>query len=604
MKPEREIRNFVIIAHVDHGKSTLADRFLELTGSVERRKFREQFLDQMELERERGITIKMQPVRMRYRASGGSGPEYILNLIDTPGHVDFSYEVSRSLAAVEGAILLVDGTQGIQAQTIANLALAKREGLAVIGAINKVDLPIPDIDGLVAELAALIGDRPQEILRVSAKTGEGVEALLEAVIGRVPAPEQASGEAFRALIFDSKYDPYRGVIAYVRVEGGRIAQGETARLAVRGVSFEVMEVGYFQPELVPAGTLDSGEIGYIATGLKEAGHVRVGDTIVTASGTPPLPDYQEPQPFLFAGFYPSAEQDFDQLKDALSKLKLNDAALTYVEERQEALGKGFRAGFLGTLHMEIVRERLGREYGIQPMITLPSVRYRITKRDGTLEEIESPRDLPPESELKEIAEPWTEGEIIVTAEYLGNVLALLRKFRGIPGPIDSMERGRVMARFAAPLAELVTDFYDTLKSVSRGYASLAYEVTHWQPEDLVKLEILIADESREELSRILPRSSAERVGRHTVAKLKKLLPREVFEVPLQAAVGGRILARETLPALRKDVTGYLYGGDRTRKMKLWKKQQAGKKRLRERGRVRVAPNVFFELLKFEEKENP
>jgi GTP-binding protein LepA len=592
MQQESHIRNFVIIAHVDHGKSTLADRFLELTATVPPRKFRAQFLDQMELERERGITIKMQPVRMRY------GP-YTLNLIDTPGHADFSYEVSRSLAAVEGAILLVDGREGLQAETYSKLELAKHEGLTVIGAINKIDLHIPDCDALARELAALIGTTPDEIFRISAKTGEGVAALLEAVTTRIRPPERPPHGACAALIFDSKYDPYRGIIAYVRVKSGELRKGVVGWLVASRTPFEVVEVGYFAPELSPSDTIRAGEIGYVATGLKEPRLVRVGDTVATSPDTPPLPGYREPQPVLFAGFYPPAEEEFDQLNDSLSKLQLNDAALTFVQDFEGSLGKGFRIGFLGTLHMEIVKERLAREYGIEPLITLPSVRYRAVLQDGSIREITAPRDLPPRSQLREITEPWADGEIIVKSSYLGQVLALLKKFRGIPGPISSLERERVMLKFSAPLAELIAGFYDALKGISHGYASLTYEVRDWKAGDLVKLEILIAGQPREELARILPRASAERVGRATVVKLKTLLPRELFEVPLQAAVEGRIIARETIPALRKDVTAHLYGGDRTRKMKLWKNQARGKKRLRERGSVEVAPKVFFELLKYD-----
>lgn len=590
------IRNFVIIAHIDHGKSTLADRLLELTGTVPRRQLREQFLDQMELERERGITIKMQPVRMDYIFGG---EPYVLNLIDTPGHVDFSYEVSRSLAAVEGAVILVDGTQGIQAQTLAHLALAKSEGLAIIGAINKIDLSIPDIEALAGELAMLIGTSPEKILRLSAKTGEGVERLLMEIIRSVQPPVGDRAAPFRALIFDSAYDPFRGAIAYVRVKEGTVRPGAALHLISSGLQFEALEVGYFKPGLMPQDTLTAGEIGYLATGLKQAERVRVGDTIAALDVHEALPGYREPQALLFAGFYPPEEHSFEKLRDALAKLKLNDAALTFVEERQEALGKGFRVGFLGALHMEIVKERLAREYGIEPLVTMPSVRYRVKLRNGVTKEIETPQELPPEGDVLEIHEPWAEGEILLPQEYLGPILELVRGARGIRKAIETLERGRLRVKFEAPLAELIVGFYDRVKSVSRGYASIAYELTDWRAGELVKLDILIAGEAAEALSRIVPKTEAERIGRATIAKLKELLPREAFAVSLQAAVAGRILARETIPALRKDVTAHLYGGDRTRKMKLWRKQQAGKKRLAAMGRVRVEPRVFFNLLKME-----
>jgi GTP-binding protein LepA len=500
---------------------------------------------------------------------------------------------------VEGAVLLVDGTQGIQAQTLANLALAKTEGLTVIGAINKIDLPIPDLEALSRELAALIGTAPDKILRISAKTGDGVERLLEEVIRIVPPPAGDASAPCRALIFDSKYDSFRGAIAYVRVKEGTVRPGATLYLVSSGAQFEVMETGYFQPALAPCEALGAGEIGYVATGLKRADAVRVGDTIGGA-GVQPLPGYREPQPLMFAGFYPPEESAFEALRDALAKLKLNDAALTFTEERQEAFGKGFRVGFLGALHMEIVRERMSREYGIEPLVTMPSVRYRVKRRDGTVQEIETPQELPPEPNIAEIREPWASGEILLPAEYLGPILELLRGIRGTSRAIESLERGRLMVAFEAPLAELVIGFHDRVKSVSRGYASIAYEVVDWRSGDLVKLDILIAGEPVSALARIVPRPEAPRIGRATVAKLKDLLPREVFAVPLQAAVAGKIIARETIPALRKDVTAHLYGGDRTRKMKLWKKQQEGKKRLARTGKVRVEPKVFFDLLKLEE----
>ncbi len=602
------IRNFVIIAHVDHGKSTLADRFLELTSTISLHKFREQFLDQMELERERGITIKMAPVRMIYKSEAEfSGSEFILNLIDTPGHVDFSYEVSRSLAAVEGAILLVDGTQGIQAQTIANLELAKREGLKIIGVINKIDLLIPDITELKKELANLIGTTAEKILQISAKTGQGVKNLLEEVIKQIPPPTGSTDAFFRALVFDSKYDPFRGVIAYIRVKDGKVRKGAKLQFVATSVQFEATEIGYFKPELSPCQELIAGEIGYIATGLKEVGVVKVGDTIISEIKDPKievkafaLPGYREPQPMIFAGFYPIEENSFQALRDALLKLKLNDASLIFSEERQEALGKGLRVGFLGVLHMEIVKERLSREYGIEPIVTMPSVRYRIKLKNGAIKEIETPQQLPSEQEIIEIQEPWIKGEIILPGEYLGSILELVKQSRGEIKTVESLERGRVLLKFEAPLAEVIIGFYDKLKSVSRGYASATYEISDWRKGDLVKLDILIAHEIKPELSRIVSKQNVESLARSMVLKLKELLPQELFPVALQAAVSGRIIARETIPALRKNVTAHLYGGDRTRKMKLWKKQKEGKKRLAINAKIKVEPKIFFELLKLEE----
>lgn len=616
---QNHIRNIVIIAHVDHGKSTLADRLLEITGAVPARKLREQFLDQMELEQERGITIKMQPVRMTYRpqiqnsdnhiAEGFelSDSGYVLNLIDTPGHVDFSYEVSRSLAAVEGAILLVDGAQGVQAQTLANLSLAKEGGLFIIGAVNKVDLDLPDIDALVGEIAALINVPSSAILKISGKTGQGVDQLLEELVLKVPPPINNSDQPMQALIFDSHYDSFRGAIAYVRLKAGTLRKGDRLQMASSKLVFDAMETGYFKPAMEACAGLASGEIGYIATGLKQPGVVKVGDTILHADlrldshkfAALVLPGYRQSQPLLFAGFYPSSEEGFALLSDALSKLKLNDAALTYSQERQATLGKGFRVGFLGALHMEIVKERLTREYGIEPLVTMPSVRYRLVLKGGQEVEIETPQDLPTDGRVLEIHEPWANGEMLLPSTYLNALLGILRDSRGNAVRVETLERERVMVHFEAPLAELVVGFYDRIKSASRGYASAAYALSDWRKGDLVKLEVLIAEESVETLARIVPRQAAERIGRATVAKLKDLLPREVFAVPLQAATGGRIIARETIPAMRKDVTGHLYGGDRTRKMKLWKKQQAGKKRLAKTGRVTIKPEVFFELLKMD-----
>jgi GTP-binding protein LepA len=628
-----KIRNFVVISHVDHGKSTLADRFLEITGTIPAKKLREQFLDQMDLERERGITIKMTPVRMIYKiknskfefrnpkpeilnpkseirnnqASRGLEQEFILNLIDTPGHVDFSYEVSRALAAVEGAVLLVDGTQGIQAQTLANLYLAKEQNLTIIGAINKIDLPIFHIEELADEIANLLGQDKDAILKISAKTGQNVEKLLDEIVRRIPPPSYKNSGILQALIFDSHYDPFQGVVAHVRVKQGQIKKGDKLYLISAKCNFEALDVGWFRPQMSPAPKLEAGEIGYIITGIKEPGIIRVGDTIIESNyakniadiSSLKLPGYREPKPLIFAGFYPTTETRFEGLKDALLKLRLNDSALTFVEERHSALKKGFRLGFLGSLHMEIVKERIVREYGIDVLVTLPSVRYRVLMKDGKIKEIENPQELPQENHIKEIQEPWVKGEIITPAVYLGKILELIQICRGVTNLIENLEMDRLLIKFESPLADLVIGFYDSLKSISQGYASVAYELSDWRKGELVKLDILINGKIVEELSMIVPKERAEKIGRKTIQKLKELIPRELFPIPLQAALGGRIIARETIPALRKNVTAHLYGGDRTRKMKLWKKQKEGKKRLAEISELNIEPKVFFNLIKWQ-----
>jgi GTP-binding protein LepA len=628
-----KIRNFVVISHVDHGKSTLADRFLEITGTIPAKKLREQFLDQMDLERERGITIKMTPVRMIYKiknskfefrnpkpeilnpkseirnnqASRGLEQEFILNLIDTPGHVDFSYEVSRALAAVEGAVLLVDGTQGIQAQTLANLYLAKEQNLTIIGAINKIDLPIFHIEELADEIANLLGQDKDAILRISAKTGQNVEKLLDEIVRKIPPPSYKNSGILQALIFDSHYDPFQGVVAHVRVKQGQIKKGDKLYLISAKRNFEALDVGWFRPQMSSAPKLEAGEIGYIITGIKEPGIIRVGDTIIESNSAKniadisslKLPGYREPKPLIFAGFYPTTETRFEGLKDALLKLRLNDSALTFVEERHSALKKGFRLGFLGSLHMEIVKERIVREYGIDVLVTLPSVRYRVLMKDGKIKEIENPQELPQENHIKEIQEPWVKGEIITPAVYLGKILELIQICRGVTNLIENLEMDRLLIKFESPLADLVIGFYDSLKSISQGYASVAYELSDWRKGELVKLDILINGKIVEELSMIVPKERAEKIGRKTIQKLKELIPRELFPIPLQAALGGRIIARETIPALRKNVTAHLYGGDRTRKMKLWKKQKEGKKRLAEISELNIEPKVFFNLIKWQ-----
>ena len=609
------IRNFCVISHVDHGKSTLADRFLELTGTVEKRKMQEQYLDTMELERERGITIKLQPVRMRYK-------NYVLNLIDTPGHVDFTYEVSRSLAAVEGAILLVDATQGVQAQTLANLYLAQKQGLVIIPVINKIDLLNARVQETEEEIFKIIGE--DNILKISAKTGEGVAKVLEEVIKRVPPPSlSASASQSRALIFDSSFDAYKGVVAYVRVFGGIIKSGEKFRLLAAQEKGEVMEVGYFSPKLEKSNQIEAGEIGYIATGIKTPGLVRVGDTFLVVGNKflvagsentnnqlpitsyQPLPGYQEPLPVVFASFFPENSGQFDELKDALEKLKLTDASLSFEPESSPALGRGFRLGFLGLLHIEIISERLKREFGLGLIISSPTVEYEIFLKNnstsslwgGQAIKIRSAIQLPDPSFTEKIKEPLSRLDVITPLNYMGGVMKLIGELRSQYQETSYLTKEVVRLVYLVPLSEIITDFYDRLKSISSGYASMSYEPIGYQEADLVRLDILVAEEKVEPFSRIVPRYQAESVGRAMVEKLKDVIPPQLFAVALQAVVGGKIIARETIKARRKDVTGYLYGGDVTRKKKLLEKQKRGKEKMRETGRVNIPQKVFLEMLK-------
>src|SRR3989338_3164860 len=572
------IRNFVIIAHIDHGKSTLADRLLELTGTVSQRKMRDQFLDQMDLERERGITIKMQPVRMNFKYNG---EEYILNLIDTPGHVDFTYEVSRALAAVEGAVLLVDATQGVQAQTIANLYLAKKENLKIIGVINKLDL-VDDsekIEMLKQEIAKLTDQKSEEILAVSAKTGLNAEKILEKVIEEFPAPARTTEVVqFRALVFDSHFDAYKGVLAYIRVVEGEISKQKLINALATKSKIQILETGVFKPELTTVEKLSSGEIGYIATGLKNPILIRVGDTLATNQNAEPLPGYTEPKSMVWASFYPEAADDFDLLKDALSKLKLNDAALHYESETQEALGRGFRLGFLGMLHLDITAERLNREYNRQVIVTTPTVSYRIKNRRKEILEIFTPADWPDSSQIESIEEPWIRLGILMPTRYLGGVMNLVGNYRGVYRQTDYLGMDHLILNFDIPLSDILVDFHDRLKSASEGYASMNYEFLGYKPGSLVKLQVLIAGESVEAFSKIVSKEKAYNEGNALVKKLKDIVTKQYFPVALQAAIGGKVIARETIPAMRKDVTGYLYGGDITRKMKLLEKQKKGKKK--------------------------
>src|SRR3989338_5902793 len=584
------IRNFCIIAHIDHGKSTLADRLLELTGTVEKRKMQEQFLDTMELERERGITIKLQPVRMRYK-------DHILNLIDTPGHVDFTYEVSRSLAAVEGVILLVDATQGVQAQTLANLVLAQKLNLAIIPVINKIDLPNSRVKEVEEEIFNLLGVGSDEILKISAKTGEGVKEVLDAVIERIPSAPNGDSE-FRALIFDSVFDTYKGVIAFVRVFGGSLRAGDEIKLFAAKEKGEVLEVGHFSPKFQKSQELLNGEIGYIATGVKLPEKVRVGDTIVrNNSGASALPGYKEPLLVVFASFYPEDADQFDDLKDALDKLKLTDASLSFEPESSPALGRGFRLGFLGLLHIEIISERLKREFGLGLIISSPTVEYEITLKNGQAVKIRSANQIPDPSFIEKIREPISQLNIIAPLSYLGSVMKLIGEIRNDYKETNYLSKEIVRLVYEVPLSEIITDFYDRLKSVSSGYASMSYEPTGYNEADLVRLDILIAGDKVEPFSKIVPRDQAERVGRAMVEKLKDVIPQQLFAVSLQAAVGGKVLARETIKARRKDVTGYLYGGDVTRKKKLLGKQKRGKERMKAEGRVNIPQKVFLEMLK-------
>jgi len=593
------IRNFVIIAHIDHGKSTLADRFLELTGTVEPRKMRPQYLDRMELERERGITIKMAPVRMSYVLNG---EPYILNLIDTPGHSDFSYEVSRALYAVEGAILLVDAVKGIQAQTLSNLRAAKRAGLTIIGAVNKIDIRPPHLEKVVRSVAELLECPPNEIYRVSAKTGEGVLELLQAVLGKVPPPTsredqhpllRASAISGRALIFDSFYDDHKGIVAFIRNFSGVFRAADEVYLSASGAKVKLKEVGYFGPEFKAVEKISRGEIGYLATGLKEPSLVKIGDTVSRDEQTIPLPGYKEPPPVVFISFYPDGATKFEDMKRALDKLRLNDAALSIEPERNEALGRGLKVGFLGELHFDIAASRLRDEFKLEFMTSFPTVAYRVRER-GQEYIVTQPSDYPENPD--ETLQPMIALEIISPAQYLTAVVNLKNIFNMNIGEITTAGEN-VIVKAKMPLAELLRDFDDKLKSVSQGYASFSYELVGEERGELVKLEILVAGEAVPALTRIVPAEDLEREARQTVGKLKELLPRQQFAQAIQAKAHGRIIARENIPALRKDVTGYLYGGDRTRKMKLWRKQQKGKQKLKSMAKVNVSVEVFREILR-------
>jgi GTP-binding protein LepA len=590
------LRNFCIIAHIDHGKSTLADRLLDLTHAVSERNMRAQYLDKMDLERERGITIKAQAVRLAHTADG---VDYVLNLIDTPGHVDFTYEVSRAMAACEGAVLLVDAAQGIEAQTLANLYLALEADLTIIPVINKIDLPAAQPERVAREIEQVVGIPAEDMLRVSAKTGEGVPALLEAIVRRVPPPTGDPDGPTRALIFDSLYDSYRGVIAYVRMVDGSVRKGDRVRMvAAAGVS-EAEEVGVFAPEAVATQGLASGEVGYLIPGLKNVAQAKVGDT-VTIAGQPsvePLPGYREPRPMVYAGLYPIEGDDFPDLRDALDRLRLNDAALVYEPETSLALGFGFRCGFLGLLHMEIVRERLEREFDLELITTAPNVAYRVTVTTGATVTVSNPSELPDPGMIERIEEPYVDAMILCPSDHIGAVMELCQSRRGTLQTMEYLSEERVELRYQLPLAEIIFDFFDQLKSRTRGYASLDYEPSGYRAADLVKVDVLLQGEPIDAFSAIVHKDKAYGYGRAMATKLKKLIPRQLYEVPIQATIGSRVIARETITPRRKDVLAKCYGGDVTRKRKLLERQKEGKKRMKQIGRVEVPQEAFVAALR-------
>jgi len=623
---QKLIRNFAIIAHIDHGKSTLADRLLEVTKTVEMRKMKEQLLDQMDLERERGITIKLQPVRMNYLPTGQAGEQdgekYILNLIDTPGHVDFHYEVSRSLAAVEGAVLLVDATKGVQAQTLSNLYFAIEQNLEIIPAVNKIDLPNADVAKTKKEIIHILGCKEEEILEVSGKSGLGVTKLLERIVEIIPSPRGEFAKPLRALIFDSKYDIYKGVVAYVRIVDGEVKRGDKLSMMAVGAESDVVEVGFFKPDLQTADKLVAGDIGYIATGFKTVSDCRVGDT-VTLSGfkaqIKKLPGYKEVTPMVYASFYPLEGDDYNLMRDALDKLKMNDAAFAFEPESNLALGRGFRCGFLGMLHLEIIQSRLEREFEISPTITTPSVVYEIQLRgksdqDERLHPVEyreavaakplfhrvkiySATELPDPATIEKIFEPYVKLDIISPSVYLGNIMDVMKNTRAQYLNTEYIDAERMVMTFDCPLTDVITNMHDDIKSASSGYASMNYVVTEYKPYDLVKLDILVADEKVEAFSRIVPKERAFAEGKRVVEKLKNSLPKQNFQIALQAAIGGKVIARETIKAFRKDVTVGLYGGDVTRKRKLLEKQKKGKKKMKTIGKVSIPSAAFLDVLK-------
>jgi GTP-binding protein LepA len=601
MADQSHIRNFSIIAHIDHGKSTLADRILELTHTVDARSMRAQVLDSMDLERERGITIKAQAVRVNYTARDGE--TYALHLIDTPGHVDFSYEVSRSLAACEGALLVVDASQGVEAQTLANTYLAIDAGLELIPCLNKIDLPGAEPDRVAGEVSELLGESSEEILRISGKTGAGVEDVLEQIVARIPPPSGDADAPARALIFDSEFDQYRGVIAYVRVVDGVFRKGEAIRTMAARTEADIDDIGFFTPKQTPAQELRAGEVGYVITGVKDVTQLRVGDTLTTKAraATEALPGYRDVKPMVFCGLFPIDSDRFPELRDALEKLTLNDAALTWEPETSDALGFGFRAGFLGLLHMDIVRERLEREYDLELLATMPSVGFEVTLTSGEEVEVHNPSDMPDPARIAEIREPYIRATILAPKQYIGAVMELCVERRGTHTGMHFLSPERVQLTYDLPLAEIVLDFFDQLKSRTRGYASLDYELTGMQPSDLVKLDVLLAADPVDALSMIVHRDKAYEMGRMLTERLRAKIPRQQYDVPIQAAIGSHVIARETVKAFRKDVIAKCYGGDISRKRKLLEKQKEGKKRMKQLGRIEVPQEAFLAVLELAEK---
>jgi len=599
--PQDRLRNFSIIAHIDHGKSTLADRLLELTHAIDPRQMTSQVLDSMDLEREKGITIKARAVRLEHTAKDGR--QYALNLIDTPGHVDFSYEVSHSLQACEGAILVVDAAQGIEAQTLANVHLALREGLTIVPVLNKIDLPSAQPELVMDELETALAIPREEVLLVSAKEGTGVPELLEAIVERVPPPVGDPDAPLRALVFDSHYDPYKGVVVYVRLEEGTLHAHDHVRLMASGAEAELLELGVFRPQLVPVPLLQAGEVGYVATGLKNVREAQVGDTITSVArpAAQPLPGYQEAKSLVFAGIYPISGEDYPLLRDAIEKLHLNDASFTYEPESSIALGFGFRCGFLGLLHMEIVQERLEREFSLELIASAPSVDYEVllTNVRGTVH-VDNPSKLPPVSDIEEIREPWVRLSVVTPASYIGALMELSTNRRGSFVDLEYLDPTRVLMRFELPLAELIVDYYDQLKTRTAGYASMDYEEIGYRPANLVRLDVLVAGEPVDALSVIVHRENAAALGRTLVARLRELIPRQLFEVPIQAAVGANVIARETVRALRKNVLAKCYGGDITRKRKLLEKQREGKRRMKRVGSVEIPQEAFLAMLRTDE----
>ena len=595
-RPADNIRNFSIIAHIDHGKSTLADRILEVTGAVDSREHRPQLLDSMDLERERGITIKAQAVRVEYTAKDGE--TYRLHLIDTPGHVDFTYEVSRSLAACEGALLVVDAAQGVEAQTLANTYLAVDSGLELIPALNKIDLPGAEPERVAGEIAELLGGSPEDVIRMSAKTGEGVEEILEALVKHVPPPSGEADAAPRALIFDSEFDQYRGVIAYIRVVDGELKKNDPIVAMQTGTQADIDEIGFFGPKMSPVGSLKAGEVGYVITGLKDVSLLRVGDTLTSRArpATEALPGYQEVMPMVFCGLFPVDTERFADLRDSLEKLVLNDAALSYEPETSQALGFGFRCGFLGLLHMDIVRERLEREFDLELLATMPNVEYEVHLTDGTKRIVHSPVDMPDRARIEETLEPYIRATVLTPKEHVGAVMELCQERRGDHVDMSYLSDQRLQIRYDLPLAEIVLDFFDQLKSRTKGYASLDYELTGMRASDLVKLDILLAGDPVDALSMVVHADNAYTVGRATCERLRKQIPRQQFEVAIQASIGAKIIARESVRAVRKDVTAKCYGGDITRKRKLLEKQKKGKKRMKQVGRIEVPQEAFLAVL--------